>query len=62
MIDDVRDRPDEKMNLIDPGTCAPISFTGPTEKRIRRHFPGVLANDRTYLSDSQFDEWKLRSI
>jgi len=62
MIDDARDRRDE-MKSIGPGNvCAPISFAGPTEKRIRRHFPGVLANDRTYLSDSQFDEWKLRSI
>jgi hypothetical protein len=58
MIDDARDRPVE-VNSIDRkrARAAPrhaavsISFAGPTEKRIRRHFPGVLTNDRTYLSD-----------
>lgn len=54
MIDDARDRSDEVRSAS--------WFAGPTEKRIRRHFPGVLTNDHTYLSDSQFDEWKLRSL
>lgn len=58
MIDGARDPPDE----VKPETWARISFAGPTEKRIRRHFLGVLTNDHTYLSDSQFDEWKLCSL
>lgn len=66
MIDDARDRADRRRWRTSIGSRqgkrAPISLAASTEERIGfRHFPGALADDRAraYLSDSQFDEWKL---